>query len=97
MAFVDLLGFTGETLEVNIIAVITLSYFIAFAKSLISLPLGKNKKNRRKCNGFKPSLLAAIFGWMRYFGSGVFQLLKFIMPGASFAEIFDVSVWFLVN
>jgi hypothetical protein len=46
MAFVDLLGFAGENREVDIIAVITLSYFIAFAKSLISLPLGK-KKNRR--------------------------------------------------
>ena len=44
MAFVDLLGFAGETLEVNIIAVIKLSYFIAFAKSLTSPLLGMNKK-----------------------------------------------------
>jgi hypothetical protein len=72
MAFVDLLGFAGETLEVNIIAVITLSYFIAFAKSLISLPLGKNKKIAASAM-VSPSLLAAILGWIWLFWNSFFS------------------------
>jgi hypothetical protein len=47
-------------------------------------------KNRRRHNGFRPSLLAAIFGWRWLFGLAFFQLLKFVVPGASFAKDFGV-------
>jgi hypothetical protein len=40
-----------------------------------------------------PSLLAAIFGWVCLFGLAFFQLLEFVVPGASFAEDFGVRFY----
>ena len=41
-----------------------------------------------------PSLLAAIFNWVWLFGLAFFQLLEFVVPGASFAEDFGVRFYF---
>jgi hypothetical protein len=49
MAFVDLLGFTSETLGVDIIAVSGCFDFSVSDKSPTSIALGLNKKNRRRC------------------------------------------------
>jgi len=50
------------------------------------------QKNRRKHNGFRPSLLAAILVWIWLFRLTFFQLLKFVVPGASFAKDFGVGL-----
>jgi hypothetical protein len=78
--------------------------FIENAMRLIRLPpppLQRNKdksqKNRRKHNGFRPSLLAAILVWIWLFRLTFFQLLKFVMPGASFAEDFGIGFYFRAN
>jgi hypothetical protein len=34
------------------------------------------------------------FSWIWLFGSAVFQLLKFVVPGASFAKDFGVRFYF---
>jgi hypothetical protein len=41
-----------------------------------------------------PSLITAIFGWRWLFGLAFFQLLEFVVPGASFAKDFGVRFYF---
>jgi hypothetical protein len=58
-----------------------------FIKSLTSSTLLPNKKIATS-DMVSPSLPAAIFGWIWFFGSVFFQLLKPVVPGAAFAKDF---------